>query len=90
MTLSFRCSLATTYTSFQTGVPYIAFAATRDLLAGEELTFDYSGGVEDEPDVVSKKKGKKSQQKHSKKGKREFAADEELCFCKAKKCRGYI
>ncbi|KAF5325673.1 hypothetical protein D9611_000379 [Ephemerocybe angulata] len=72
-----------------TGMPYLAFAAVRDIPAGEELTFNYKGvNAELEANTPISPKKKKSG------GRKVVSSDDEgsfsrECRCGAAKCRGY-
>jgi len=70
-------------------LPRIALFATRDIQAGEELTFDYLMTCNDEepsPTSKSKKYSKKSMKKEDERE----AKERVYCACGAKNCRKYL
>jgi len=59
-------------------MPYVAFAAVRDIPAGEELTIDYHPSAAEE---------KAASTRHAKE---KMLSTGILCKCGARQCRGWI
>lgn len=71
------------YHWFQTGRPYHAYAAKRDIPAGQELVFDYN------PNAAELQRKKKAKFKKTASGRR-VPAESTECFCGADECRGFF
>lgn len=63
-------------------MPYLAFAAAKDIAAYEELTFDYNPAHQIEYELKKYKEKARSKQSKSKKHTR--------CLCGAENCRGWL
>jgi len=67
-------------------VPIASLFAARDILTGEELSFDYGGdamvqiGARDEEDKVADQSPNPEL----------FAKDRKICLCGSEKCRKYL